>query len=671
MRIKEIHLHNWGPHKQLSLVVDSDICLIYGPNESGKSAILEAVMCCLCNDWEKIYPNLRDDPEFTGVAVVILKRDNKLIRKVFPAQKKRKQQKQQNHDYLKSSLLFSWAGEANRCQFLSDLLTGLLLPWDLFLWNPLQGLGADDISEGKIKGSKRGKYKEYLELLEERQKLIQAEQNLYNNSSKVKLLELVSELASIDARLEQIRRLKRILAGKIFIQLQQLEQKIAEFPSEQIAELNKLLGRQEQLQAMIDSIKEQIDPISEEQLYWWQSLLNEIEALKVKKISKVGDIGLLILFLLGVWLSVMGIDWLKRLIGVVLVCVGVNWFLWVRQQRLKADKVSYLLKEASKKASQEFFSEEQLREFIALLTKKFSLFQAKKEQLMDLKSELAKQTLRIKNICGSQPPGNYLRQMQVRWEQMQKKRQALQEQLTALGVGKEEMLFEEMEERLLQIDLREEKELIQRRQYLLEQMEQQRLNYETMRAGLISLLGLKGDENLKQMFVALKERQKVIDEKLAQVLSKIVAGIVWKKVLAEMKSKQYKQVEEIINRKEFRENLSLFTNTDYSSASVSLTKDDLLLSLPSGLQYKFSLLSTATRQQLLFAFKTALMERLYQQKCFVFLDDVFIFSDEQRLRKELSAIKDFAEKGWQVIYLSSNKLVYSIFKDLGVNIICL
>lgn len=69
-------------------------------------------------------------------------------------------------------------------------------------------------------------------------------------------------------------------------------------------------------------------------------------------------------------------------------------------------------------------------------------------------------------------------------------------------------------------------------------------------------------------------------------------------------------------------------------------------------------LSSGAYDQLYFVIRLALAEKLLRnEKGFFILDDPFLKSDRQRLRRQLEVLLEFARRGWQIIYFSAKEEV--------------
>jgi uncharacterized protein YhaN len=74
-------------------------------------------------------------------------------------------------------------------------------------------------------------------------------------------------------------------------------------------------------------------------------------------------------------------------------------------------------------------------------------------------------------------------------------------------------------------------------------------------------------------------------------------------------------------------------------------------------------LSSGAYDQLYFVIRMALSEKLLRnRKGFFILDDPFVKSDGERLRRQLEVLLDFSQRGWQIIYFSAKDEVRTVLQ---------
>jgi len=89
----------------------------------------------------------------------------------------------------------------------------------------------------------------------------------------------------------------------------------------------------------------------------------------------------------------------------------------------------------------------------------------------------------------------------------------------------------------------------------------------------------------------------------------------------------------------------------------------LLATGPRGVEVGVESLSRGTRDQLHFALRVALAERILGSPGFFVWDDTFLTADLERRRRMVTAAVGLAARGWQVIYLTVDGAIAAMFED--------
>jgi hypothetical protein len=87
-----------------------------------------------------------------------------------------------------------------------------------------------------------------------------------------------------------------------------------------------------------------------------------------------------------------------------------------------------------------------------------------------------------------------------------------------------------------------------------------------------------------------------------------------------------------------------------------------------GDKYPIDNLSSGAQDQLLFCFRLAAVSKVYPNGAFMILDDAFIFADWERRKRLASLVKDFIERGNQILYFTSDDHTRDMFAKYGANV---
>ncbi len=102
--------------------------------------------------------------------------------------------------------------------------------------------------------------------------------------------------------------------------------------------------------------------------------------------------------------------------------------------------------------------------------------------------------------------------------------------------------------------------------------------------------------------------------------------------------------------------------------SVQVHDRYLTVTDDAGREFDVEKLSSGTRDQLLLCFRLAALNKIYPGGTFLILDDALIFADWPRRQAMVSLLKQFSARGHQVIYLSSDDHTRDLFQTAGARI---
>ncbi len=156
--------------------------------------------------------------------------------------------------------------------------------------------------------------------------------------------------------------------------------------------------------------------------------------------------------------------------------------------------------------------------------------------------------------------------------------------------------------------------------------------------------------------------------KLQDTEARIVAGKIVHDTIREMQKVEDESLLEAINSQRFKnllKNLTFNYEELFFEDNESKNFDEIKIYGNKG-EFYLKDLSTGTKEQVLFALRVTLAEKILGDKAFLILDDAFQHSDYDRRPRLIDQLFTLADDGWQIIYLTMDDNIRDIFINKGV-----
>ncbi len=663
IKIKELNISNWGPITERRLEF-KPLTIIFGENEKGKTSIVEAMAECLGNLFstnlsDKI--GARKDNEFQGIAKLSVLCNDKpfLLNNV----KKSRKTKCIDIEPWIYRLFISRAGDLNihTDSNITSYLQKLAMPERFLEWEVLKGTGSVRLSESnEITGNKTGQYKLLIQL---REKLSSIEKALeiFDTVCLSKAFALEREKELLSNRLNQIKQDKLIYAKHLKKQIMELQTQLEDIKEETIDALKAIFLQMQTIERQVSEKERDLDTIafSEKRLQQLEAILNEWEGLN----AKPHTLSLTLSVILGIS-AIAAIYFLKGLSGVfsgIILSAGALLLAFLSGRRLFSKRKEQKLIDTIKQlTNMQLNSPKQLSAIIEREKENKIKQESISQSLNNLLSELDKlkaDTLKF----GIEPDriGEKINALSRERTTVLEKLNKLKVEFARLNVSQED-LDSVSDDLFAEFSFEEESDIEKRISDLEERLQASKEELRNKLNEACRLTGVEYSNRIKNIFLSIQELKEETEKEMQALLKDLISKIMWNKVKNARIKKASEIAQQILNSDVFQRNLSAFTGNKYEGWKFSIS-NGLKLYLDAE-ERDFHLLSSGAQQQILLALRVSILEHQLG-KSFIVLDDILQFTDYQRRPYAIETLLNAVKNGWQVIYLSMDNHILSLFKE--------
>lgn len=647
MRISEVHITRYGPLRDFHLNLDTNMELVYGPNESGKTLIVDAILKLLLGKAARKYSDI-DRVEEHPEGYIVMEIDGQQI-------------KLERRDTLQSILI-----ENPECNMIeADELRNIFVVRDSDLQIEQSSSFYGNLTE-RLSGTKSSEIKIIIDELRKEGQLtptgniIDKQDTGYTKRRLNQARLLRHELTDYQREASQNNRDK--LEAELFklkAKIHQLDNQITELKKAKhwfrIEENSEILLRvQEHMNQLahwdkdaIDNIQYQIRKINEQDdnqssLEWNRHILLRLSALCL--IISPFSVAL------ANWIPGFSILGLLPFVGLVVVAI-----LFAIGAAIANQKVTRLKSEQSKAISN---GRKMGIDCATIEELDFELNEALKpmsslNEIMHQEWGVLKRNLDLK----SKSPEKGLEEATAKIELMKKEVEP-----TDTRGYTEEKLDKSVEE------LSGEKDFISEKEKSLEDHRGRLSQFEKTFSGLRvdEYITHKSDiiidnlASIERAIPILDEFANTIEENAKK--AKLAIGI-FNDILDEEKMRISDLFEEDgVAAKTFSD----ITDGRYSGILYDQKNETLKVLRPDGEKLPAKMLSKGATDQLYLSVRLALAQKLISdQRCFFLFDDAMMSSDKNRLENQAGFLTKLAAEGWQVIYFTSKDDTFRTIRKLA------
>jgi len=632
MKIKEIKVDRYGPLKNLSLSFDEKIQPIYGPNESGKTLLLDFLTKKLVGKEasKDIELNrVEEQPEGYIVLKDDKNKDIKLERKETLAEFLELSPHEIRNIFLIRDTDLKIPNENKFYENITDKLTGLKSEAARKISKKLLELGR--LTDGKALSDSRDNKK--------------AKTNV---DDAKKLRDKIEEYLK-NAEIKDYAEIER----NIFLTKKNIEEK-----KQKKLELEKAKEKDEflDLQNRVSGCKEKLETgnigPSLEQITDFIKKVEEFDAksdkkAKYKQINKVSFWSTLITIV------VVGVIWILWAVFVppilgIITPILLTGFLtmstigWIKSLNFiyACKEMDAELKEKARNYNLDFDTINELKEKLYKLKEQKEL--SKNKFLEDL--GVIKRELNLDESCSNQEAVN------IAQEELKKQKEKIDLAIkTKYNKKKYEEVIKELEENEEKLKTFEE-ELEKHKNKIVEfNKDAYKLDFSTFLERNLEL-EIKNLDSLRKLLIELEEFIEEIESNAEYCKIAI-------EIFEEIECEEKEEITKLFDASSSVSKIfSKLTDNKYTSVKYDKDKGAIIVVKATGEELTANKLSKGTFDQLYLALRIDLAQRLLgKKKAFFIMDDTFLAADNDRFEKGIKELSTLVEMGWQIIYFTTKK----------------
>jgi len=695
IRIDRISVKDLGPIKKFNASFGT-LNLVYSKNERGKTFLTEFLIRSLFRN--KSRWSLRSGGKGK---VTLIGLDKTPVDFTLASPKKLEDYWEKSDRGLPPSmakLLIVKGGEAGIednggvSKFLiKEVLSGINILDKIDSDNNIQStVKSAKITNGDIDISNKGEGKKYHDARNELEKIDNLFEEIESGFAQGILKTYHMKEKNLLGELRELERAKNHLAHTISEKIKKLNLELKDIPFDEITSIEKELTLYRSLQNNIHGLEKDLKDASlkSKDYKWLESSLSYYREFLSKSTER--QPGRILPTLCGL-LSATGVASLIAAIfmhenissSIMLLLLGIAVFsflgltitliLYFKQtgsfmkQAAQNDELKKMGSEFEKRTGKKLTDISLLESTMNEQGKHYSRFSVLEEQIYRIKNELNSSYFqvnqKIKNLYGKETSEN-------KWDETI-------ENLKAKNSGFKNEI-DNYEHELIKLQVNEE-------DYLVEDTgaEYSREKYEEISAGLGQTREeIKNQEeknqNLKyrvrdetgddpsigweELINHLQNKRDEIEEYLKDISAGIIAGLTVHKVIDKLRSEEDEKIKDGLSSEVVTGPLKAITQR-YDN--LSIMDNNIIVSDPYD-SFNIKDLSTGSVEQVMLALRIGFTSKLLKEdKLFLILDDAFQHSDWEKREIIIGKLAEIAEKGWQIIYLTMDNHIKSLFDKEG------
>lgn len=685
IHIKNINVKNLGPIPELVWNL-SNLNLVYGDNERGKSFLVEFLIRCL---FKKSGWNLRKK---TGTGRIEVEGLSDEIVGFTPGSSQKLEDFLTDKyiglppDFSKLLVLRGTNVELGEEEESDKIMLRRYLSHkeilDKIMENAQETVKNCSISSGyRITGDNRGRLKTRKELESKLKRIEELFTDVGNKFLGGEMKALEDKKKRLSEKYNNLEKAKRWKAYQLSEKIKELKEKVDKIDEEKIDELISNVNKLKDDKREFDQDKQEFEKLKEltHDYEWLDKAIGEYEKYNLGEItpkpSKWYLVSMAFMIILSVILMVFELEWFGfelKWFGIVTLLASVAIGFFYRReifsyvedtskreelQSLKegfrerfGEKLNNLAVMYEKKESMEgaYHRREMLEENLVNDEKSINSLELK---LSEEISDLLKEEVEEDEWKGR------LKEEERRKRNLEKGISNKRSELSGLQVDEEDYLRSKPE---VKFDWDEYNEVKEELKKVKDEIQDRKGELEILKHSIIEHTKDEPIIEWMELIEKLASKRKEILEEYKEITSEIIANKSVYDVIDELYKQEDEKIQDALNSDIIKEILPKVT-THYED--IYLEDDRLMVSDPFD-SFPVSEISDGAKEQVFLSLRVGFAEHWFNKnKLFLILDDAFLHSDYKRRPKLVDKTLELVDSGWQIICFTFDKNVVDIFKS--------
>ncbi len=531
------------------------------------------------------------------------------------------------------------------------------------------------VHDRQIDGPRRGEIRTRLqreEMVENVGRLLNEAEESYTSSEIDSLQE---ELKEAERQIDIQRRAKRYLAATLDNEFQDCQNKRNAMPTpKQFAEIETKIDRHESLKNEVDENSTRLSELetSNEKRQWLIGAQQEygelVQTRTTKNLPKSAFMYLAAFSVVGALTSgLLGQNAILAIFLAASVCFAILYIFQRNRelpigppsQRLETLKLDFKRKIDSKLVNSESFQRE-----IAELPDNRALTTHIQDKLAQDSNEMAELEEEIKNRLGLLQTSELWREaVNHEWsraEKLDSRIEILGTDLARLNVDKNEYLTEGPEEEWSSDHLGE---LINKRNEIEPNLQGIKITLATLRGRISAKTGLEEDARWEELIPALQSEHEDKSKEYKQITAEILAKVQVAAVINNLREQENERIAEGLENAILTERLWAITGR---YERMELADEGLILVTDGGEKHPLADVSTGAQEQIYLILRMGFASiAMNGEPGFLILDDAFQHSDWPRRQRLVDLTLRLVEEGWQIFYFTMDDHIKGLFETAG------